>query len=135
MKKRYVGVDLHRNCFTACYRDEEGKNEIKRWPIGGLKVFRQGLGTDDEVAVEATGNTRLFTEALKNSGCGITVVNPHQFEVISRSVKKTDEEDAKVLAEFLAKGMLPKDKSLLFGCGGRVSLIVSICPSNYRKEV
>jgi len=24
MKKRYVGVDLHRNCFTACYRDEEG---------------------------------------------------------------------------------------------------------------
>jgi len=108
MKKRYVGVDLHRNCFTACYRDEEGQNEIKRWPIGGLKAFSQGLNTEDKVAVEATGNTRLFTEAIKGSGCGITVVNPHQFEVISRSVKKTDEEDAKVLAEFLAKGMLPE---------------------------
>ena len=65
MKKRYVGVDLHRNCFTTCYRDEEGKNELKRWPIGGLKVFSQGLGADDKVAVEATGNTRLFTEAIK----------------------------------------------------------------------
>jgi len=35
-------------------------------------------------------------------------VNPHQFEVVSRSVKKTDEHDAKVLAEFLAKGLLPE---------------------------
>jgi transposase len=108
MKKRYVGVDLHRNVMTVCYRDEEGRNEIKSWPIGGLKAFSKGLTATDKVAVEATGNTRLFTEAIKGSGCGVTVVNPHQFEVISRSVKKTDEEDAKVLAEFLAKDMLPE---------------------------
>jgi transposase len=36
------------------------------------------------------------------------VVNPHQFQVISRSVKKTDENDAKLLAEFLSKDMLPE---------------------------
>jgi transposase len=62
----------------------------------------------DEVAVEATGNTRMFREALKDRGCRVVVVNPHQFQVISRSVKKTDENDAKVLAEFLSKGMLPE---------------------------
>jgi transposase len=108
MKRRYVGVDLHRNEMTVCYRDEEGRNEIKSWPIGGLKAFSKGLRPAEKVAVEATGNTRYFTEAIKGSGCGITVVNPYQFEVISRSVKKTDEEDAKVLAEFLAKDMLPE---------------------------
>jgi len=63
---------------------------------------------NNEVAVEATGNTRLFCEALKDQECRLVVVNPHHFQVISRSVKKTDEYDAKVLAEFLAKGMLPE---------------------------
>jgi transposase len=58
--------------------------------------------------VEATGNTRLFCEALKDRRCRVVVVNPHQFQVVSRSVKKTDEHDAKVLAEFLSKGLLPE---------------------------
>lgn len=36
------------------------------------------------------------------------MVNPHQFQVISKSVKKTDERDAETLALFLSKGMLPE---------------------------
>jgi transposase len=73
-----------------------------------LKAYAKTVKASDEVAVEATGNTRLFTEALKERGCRVVVVNPHQFKVISQSVKKTDEHDAKVLAEFLSKGMLPE---------------------------
>jgi len=108
MKKRYMGVDLHRNCFTVYTRQEDGSGESREWTIRELKAFAKTVKTNDEVAVEATGNTRLFTEALKDRGRRIVVVNPHQFQVISRSVKKTDEHDAKVLAEFLAKGMLPE---------------------------
>jgi hypothetical protein len=37
----------------------------------------------------------------------VVVVNPHQFKVISESVKKTDRRDAQMLALFLQKGMLP----------------------------
>jgi transposase len=36
------------------------------------------------------------------------VVNPQQFQVISRSVKKTDAHDAKTLAQFLARDLLPE---------------------------
>jgi transposase len=108
MKKRYMGVDLHRNCFTVYTRQEEGSGESREWSIRELKAFAKTVKASDEVAVEATGNTRLFTEALKDRGCRVVVVNPHQFQVISRSVKKTDEHDAKVLAEFLSKGMLPE---------------------------
>jgi transposase len=36
------------------------------------------------------------------------VVNPHQFKVISESVKKTDDKDAEALALFLSKDMLPE---------------------------
>lgn len=105
--KRYMGIDLHRNCFTVYTRQEDGSGESREWSIRSLNTFAKTVKASDAVAVEATGNTRLFCEALK-SGCRIVVVNPHQFQVISRSVKKTDEHDAKVLAEFLAKDMLPE---------------------------
>jgi transposase len=108
MKKRYMGVDLHRNCFTIYTRQEDGSGESREWSIRELQAFAKTVKASDEVAVEATGNTRLFTEALKGRGGRLVVVNPHQFQVISRSVKKTDEHDAKVLAEFLSKGMLPE---------------------------
>jgi transposase len=108
MKKRYMGVDLHRNCFTVYTREEDGTGGSREWSIRSLKAFARTVKAKDEVAVEATGNVRMFCEALKDCGCRIVVVNPHQFQVISRSVKKTDEHDAKVLAEFLSKGMLPE---------------------------
>lgn len=106
--KRYLGVDLHRNCFTVSTRQEDGSGESREWSIRNLPAFARVVRASDAVAVEATGNVRLFCEALKNLGNRVVVVNPRQFEVISRSVKKTDKHDAKVLAEFLAKDMLPE---------------------------
>jgi len=73
-----------------------------------LGDFAQEVQALDAVAVEATGNARYFCQALQERGCRLVVVNPHQFQVISRSVKKTDAHDAKTLAEFLAKDMLPE---------------------------
>jgi transposase len=106
--KRYLGVDLHRNCFTVCTLGEDGKSELKKWSIHSLGEFAQEVQATDAVAVEATGNARYFCQALQAKGCRLVVVNPHQFQVISRSVKKTDARDAKTLAEFLAKDMLPE---------------------------
>jgi len=106
--KRYLGVDLHRNCFTVCTLGEDGKSEIKKWSIHSLADFAQEVHANDAVAVEATGNARHFCQALKERDCRLVVVNPLQFQVVSRSVKKTDAHDAKALAEFLAKDMLPE---------------------------
>jgi len=103
-----MGVDLHRNCFTVYTRAEDGSGVSQEWSIHRVKAFAKTVKATDEVAVEATGNARLFCAAMKEAGCRIVVVNPHQFQVISRSVKKTDEHDAKVLAEFLSKDMLPE---------------------------
>ena len=92
-----MGVDLHRNCFTVYTLQEDGSGDSREWSIRSLKAFAQKVKATDEVAVEATGNVRLISEALKECGCRVMVVNPHQFQAISRSVKKTDEHDAKVL--------------------------------------
>jgi len=58
--------------------------------------------------LEVTGNTRLFDDAVVPHVARVVVVNPTQFRVIRQSVKKTDPNDARTLAFYLSKGMLPE---------------------------
>ena len=113
--KRYIGIDLHRDCFTACLRLENGREYLKEWKLEELAKFTAKLRPSDEVAVEVTGNTRLFHDAVAPHVGRIVAVNPSQFKVITHSVKKTDPNDARNLALYLAKDLLPevrmKDKT------------------------
>src|SRR5579884_2715573 len=117
MKRRYIGVDLHRDCFTACIREENGKETLQAWKLDQLSEFLKMLRGSDEVAVEVSGNTRFFYDAVAPRVSKVVVVNTTEFRVISESVKKTDTNDARALALFLSKAMLPevrlKDKSRL----------------------
>ncbi len=106
--KRYLGVDLHRTQFTVCTRLENGRTYLRQWQLRELKLFAAQLRKEDELAVEATGNTRLFYDAVEKYAARVVVVNPAQFKVISQSVKKTDKNDAELLALYLAKGLLPE---------------------------
>jgi hypothetical protein len=62
--KRYIGIDLDRNCFTACVRLENGRNYLSEWTLEDLPRFCKKLRAGDEVAVEMTGNTRFFHGAV-----------------------------------------------------------------------
>jgi transposase len=105
---RYIGVDLHRNCFTVCARLENGRQYVSAHKLDGLGGFVSRLRPTDSVAVEVTGNTRLFYDAVRPQVKRVVVVDPRQFEVIRKSVKKTDAHDARALALFLSKDMLPE---------------------------
>jgi transposase len=107
---RYIGVDLHSNSLTACYLDESGSEELRTFDLKELGQFQASLEPTDQVAVEATGNTRYFVGAIKSLVSKVVVVNPSQFEVIRKSVKKTDRHDARTLAKFLSKDMLPESR-------------------------
>jgi len=113
--KRYIGIDLHRDCFTACLRLESGREYLKEWKLEDMSKFTAKLRPTDEVAVEVTGNTRLFHDAVAPHVGRVVAVNPSQFKVITHSVKKTDPNDARNLALYLAKDLLPevrmKDKT------------------------
>jgi transposase len=106
-EKRYIGVDLHRKTFTCCVRVGE-RQFLREWRVQEMPQFVKGLRETDEVAVEITGNARLFYDAVAPHVTRVVVVNAHQFRVISQSVKKTDPNDARDLALFLAKGLLPE---------------------------
>jgi transposase len=106
----YLGVDLHTNCFTVCRRTKQGKETIKDYAIKSISRFRKTLRKTDSLAVEATGNTAWFIEQISDRVKKVVVVNPYRFEVIRKSVKKTDKHDAKTIAYFLSKDMLPESR-------------------------
>jgi len=112
---RYIGIDLHRDRFTCCVRLEDGRQYWSTWALEQLPRFVKKLRPTDQVAVEMTGNTRLFHQAVAPHVARVVVVDTNQFRLISRSVKKTDPRDAALLALYLAKGLLPqvrmKDKA------------------------
>lgn len=105
---RHIGIDLHRNKFTCCMRVENGRSYLSQWKLEDLPRFVKKLRSTDEVAVEVTGNTRLFHDAVAPHVARVAAVDPNQFRVISHSVKKTDPNDARNLALYLSKGLLPE---------------------------
>jgi transposase len=106
--KRYIGIDLHRDCFTACVRLENGREYLKKWKLEDMPKFADKLRPTDQVAVEMTGNTRLFHDQVAPLVDRVVAVNPSQSQVITHSVKKTDPNDARLLALYLAKDLLPE---------------------------
>ena len=107
---RYIGIDLHTNSFTVCILQAGKEDRIQTLPVqgGGLEQFAAGLHPEDEVAVEATGNSGHFCKIVSPHVARVVVIAPWQFEVIRRSVKKTDHHDARAIAFFLSKDMLPE---------------------------
>ncbi len=108
----YIGVDLHTNSFTACRLEADGGESFETYPLcpADLDRFCLSLSADDEIAVEATGNSRYFHDEVVSCVGRVAVVNPSQFQVIRKSVTKTDRNDARALALFLSKDMLPETR-------------------------
>lgn len=107
---RCLGVDLHKRQFHVCYL-AEGPCEHREFMMEELPAFLLTLEMEDQVAVEATGNTHYFVNEIESYVSKVVVVNPRQFRVIEDSIKKTDYNDAELLARFLSfDGLLPEVK-------------------------
>lgn len=113
-----VGIDLHKTQFTVCVMDEQEKIYLEDMfctDFDGYKTFANlmhgfelELGFTIELAIETTGNARYFKNRMEAEGFKVVVVNTNRFKVISSSTKKNDTNDAKTLAFYLVKEMLPE---------------------------
>ncbi|GHT61033.1 hypothetical protein FACS1894109_19280 [Spirochaetia bacterium] len=70
---QFIGIDLHTNKFTCCYRDERSadkRTETFDLNEAGLAAFYGTLTADTHVLVEATITTfsfvRLFKDRVKS---------------------------------------------------------------------
>ncbi len=105
---RYIGVDLHTTQITVCYLTAKDEISIRKYQLIEIEKFVSDLEKVDEIAVEATCNTRWFREQVEEKVRRVVLVNPRQFEVVKNSCKKTDKNDAINLARFLKADLLPE---------------------------
>lgn len=106
---RYIGMDVHREfAQLAVVEDglvrDEGRigvtpEELRRWA--------DGLRHDDQVALEATGNSDAIANLLAPLVGKVVVSNPSKTRAIAEAKVKTDKVDARILAQLLAADFLP----------------------------
>lgn len=111
----HVGVDLHKTQFTVCVRQGEDEVLQKEYRTGkeGYQVFLSDLKALEvpkkkiRVAVETTSNVWNFMHIVEPYVGEVKVINTMKFKVIVQSTSKTDNRDAKTIAYYLWKDMLP----------------------------
>jgi transposase len=107
----FLGVDLHKKIITVCVMDQDRKVLARKTlscdqPDPILAFFRQFQPF--KVVVEATANYLWLVDLLEPLAQRVVLANPTKLRVIAESTKKTDRLDAQVLAEFLARDMIPE---------------------------
>jgi len=110
-RKRYVGLDVHKDTVEYCILDAAGKKID-----GGNIVCEQSvlirfatktLCSKDHVALEATTNTWSVVDILEPHVAKIVVGNPLKTKAIAEAKIKTDKIDAMILAQLLRCDFLP----------------------------
>jgi transposase len=107
---RVIGLDVSRTVGEIAYLEDgqlrEGGRVVLRHDA--LERFGRGLRADDEVVLEATGNTAAIVTALKPYVAKVVIANPLQVRLIAEARVKTDKIDAAILAQLYASGFLPQ---------------------------
>lgn len=108
---RIIGLDVHRS-FAEVAILENGKLRsggrivLQHEPV---VAFARTLRADDEVVLEATGNSVILVRLIAPFVRRVVVVaNPVQVRAIAWAKVKTDKIDAGVLAKLHASGFLPE---------------------------
>ena len=106
---RYFGMDVHRE-FAQLAVVEDGlvrdEGRIGVTPEA-LRTWAGGLRGDDQVALEATGNSDAIATMLTPLVARVVVSNPNKTRAIAEAKVKTDKVDARILAQLLAADFLP----------------------------
>ena len=108
-EKVYCGIDFHKNTSTLCALSLRGL-EIE--PLTTIQTNRlvQYLSNRKswKIGIEATGGVNEMAARLKECGHEVVIVNSNKFRGIGIGGKKTDERDARALAECLRLNFIPE---------------------------
>ena len=107
---RVIGLDVHRSFAQVAELENGVLRQCGRVDLVRDKVlaFARTLRSDDEVVLEATGNTMAIVRLLKPHVGRVVIANPLQVRVIAEAKAKTDRIDAAALARLHAAGYLPE---------------------------
>lgn len=106
MEQKYIGIDLHKASFHACALRQDGtrlwESKFER-TAAGLAAFAAREIVGAQLAVEATGPTWAFVDAVTALGVRACVVDPRKTKIKAGFAAKTDRLDARRLADALRR--------------------------------
>ena len=111
----FIGIDLHTNKFTCCYRDEKASTEDPRkgrametfaLTTEGLAAFFRTLVADTYVLVEATGTTFSFVRLFQDRVKEVIIANTYELKQVSLARCNTDKIDADKLCRIIKAQVL-----------------------------
>jgi len=107
---RVIGLDVHRSFAQVAELEDGVLRQCGRVDLirDAVLAFARTLKADDEVVLEATGNTMAIVKLLKPHVGRVVIANPLQVRVIAEAKAKTDRIDAAALARLHAAGYLPE---------------------------
>jgi len=105
---RVIGLDVSRTVAEIAYLEDGllrlgGRIGLRR---AELERFAAGLGAEDHVVLEATGNTHAIVHVLKRHAGRVVIANPLLVRLIAEAKVKTDKIDAAVVAQLYASRFL-----------------------------
>ena len=105
-----IGMDIHRSFAQAAFlQDGQVKREQRVDLVHDRLVrFGKSLSVEDEVVIEATGNSATVERILRPFVKRVVVANPRMVRAIAYARVKTDKIDAVILARLHAGGFLPE---------------------------
>jgi transposase len=107
MDREYIGVDLHKEFFQVCVIAATGERwwqgRFPRTASGIAQWIARGVGAHSAIAVEASGPTWAFVDALATTGARTCVVDPRKTKLRAGFAAKTDRLDARRLADALRR--------------------------------
>ena len=108
----FVGLDYHRSAVQVCVMDAKGRVLCNRscpndWQA--VAALAASPGQRVEAAVEACcGAADLAEELIARAGWSVSLAHPGYVARIKQSPDKTDWSDARLLADLVRVGYLPK---------------------------
>ncbi|MGH2712439.1 MAG: IS110 family transposase [Thermoleophilaceae bacterium] len=107
---RSIALDVHRDfCEVAIKDGAEVRSPARiKTSQGELERFARSLGTDDQVALEATGPALRIARLIEPHVGRVVIANTRKLRAIAEAKVKTDKLDARTLCELLAAGFLPE---------------------------
>lgn len=107
----YVGVDLHKKIIMIVVVDQARKvvcsHRFFCSETQAIRKFFESLG-EFQVVVEATASYEWFVQLIEPLAQRVVLAHPGKLRVIAESTRKTDKLDARTLAEFLQRDMIPE---------------------------
>lgn len=107
----FIGIDLHKQTISICVVNKGRKVlEQRKMTCADEEALREFFAAQPrfQLVVEATASYEWFVKLVEPWADRIVLAHPKKLRIIAESTRKSDKIDARLLAEFLALGMIPE---------------------------